>query len=91
LSSFSKIGGSYKGSNVRSIYITQTGNQITGQSPGKEWEIEGEVNGSEVRFKWFNHENKGKGKFTVDTGGNLVGDYTGDSWGQGTWELTRLN
>jgi len=88
---YSKIGGSYKGSNVRSIYITQTGNQITGQSPGKEWEIEGEVNGSEVRFKWFNHENKGKGKFTVDTGGNLVGDYTGDSWGQGTWELTRLN
>ena len=88
---YSQISGSYKHDNVRSLSIEQNGDRITGQSPGKEWEIEGVVEGSTVRFKWFNKSNKGKGKFSIDARGNLTGEYHGDSWGQGEWKLTRIN
>ncbi len=88
---FSKMTGSYKRSNAGSFYIEQNGDQITGYSEGKGWEIEGKVSGSTVNYKWYGHSNKGKGKFSIDKYGNLSGDYHGDSWGQGEWQLTRIN
>jgi hypothetical protein len=88
---YSKMTGSYKRSNAGSFYIEQNGDQITGYSEGKGWEIEGKVSGSTVTYKWYGHSNKGKGKFSIDEYGNLSGDYHGDSWGQGEWRLTRIN
>jgi hypothetical protein len=88
---YSKITGIYKDRNVPTVYLEQDGDRISGSSPGKEWEIEGVVEGSTVRFKWYGYSNKGKGKFTIDANGNLSGDFHGDSWGQGKWELTRIN
>jgi hypothetical protein len=88
---YSKMTGSYKRSNAGSFYIEQNGDQITGYSEGKGWEIEGKVSGSTVNYKWYGHSNKGKGKFSIDEYGNLSGDYHGDSWGQGEWRLTRIN
>jgi len=88
---YSKMTGSYNRSNVGSFYIEQKGDQITGRSEGKGWEIEGKISGSTVEFKWYGYSNKGKGKFSIDEYGNLSGDYHGDSWGQGEWKLTRVN
>ena len=87
---YSRISGTYKRRTVRSFYIEQDGDRIPGSSPGREWEIEGVAEGSTVRFKWFNKSNKGKGN-SIDARGNLSGEYHGDSWSQGNWELTRIN
>lgn len=87
----SNISGSYRHINSNSLDIKQEGDRVTGSSADGEWEFEGVIDGSRIHFKWFNGSNKGKGKFIVDAYGNLSGSYHGDSWGEGKWELTRIN
>jgi len=83
----SKITGTYQATDA--VEIEQSGNKVTGISANKKWEFEGVLEGNVIKFKWYGLANKGKGKFTVDSRGYLIGVYTGDSWGEGKWILIK--
>ena len=83
----SKITGSSR--HKSAFVIEQDGNRIKGRSLNKEWEIEGYIEEDSLVFKWWSPGNKGNGKFTIDSYGNMAGSYLGDSWGKGEWILVR--
>jgi hypothetical protein len=83
----SKITGAHKSrSNFR---IMQEGNNISGISDDKKWEIEGTLEGDTIKFAWYGFANSGKGKITIDSYGNWNGIYTGQ-WGRGKWRLIKF-
>ena len=82
----SKITGSHR--EESEFEITLNGNKFYGVSADKEWEIEGALEGDTIKFAWYGPGNSGKGKFKIDSRGNLAGKYTG-SWGSGEWTLTK--
>ena len=71
------------------VRIEQSGTEVTGKSLQSRWEFEGELEGDNIKFKWYSTANKGRGKFTVDPGGKIIGEFHGDSWGEGDWILVK--
>ena len=84
----SKITGAYK--KKIDFEVTQKGNEIHAFSEKKDWEIEGKIEGNTIDFVWFGPGNSGKGEFTIDSDGNLIGKYMG-GWGGGEWILTKAS
>lgn len=84
----SKISGSYRSSS--DFQLVHEGEKVTGVSADKVWEIEGVYDDNTFKFDWYNNSNKGKGKLVLDSNGNLSGEYRGDSWGKGKWQMNRI-
>jgi len=84
----SKISGTYQSSTEATI--VQEGDKIKATFSNSDWEVEGVVVDKDtIRFSWRGSSNKGKGKLVLEPNGDLVGEYHGDSWGQGKWILTK--
>lgn len=70
------------------VILRQEGARITGVFGEKEWEIEGELVGDTIKFKWIRAGNHGWGSWKIVPGSNeLVGTWHSQHTGRGKWNL----
>ena len=73
------------------VRIEQDGYKVTGVFINqKYWRAEGAIRGDTINLKYSIKGFKGSATLKLDLDGNMKGRFVGNSWGQGTWVLTKV-